>query len=278
MKLNIRLILAARAWAPPALPNGQGSHIKHVLIALALRAGPDCSCFPGVDTLASDTGAHRTAVIRALAWLEAHELVVSERRHTTGGRRTSDRRRLQVPGYTPATPRQSRAVRLTPKSRRDAPKSRRVAPKSRGATRSITSELSSERAVVSPDGEKQLHTPDGTPLEAAPLAGKTKDPDPPPPPETRATVRQPDPPTAGRESACREEGGASPTVNVNPLRRLVEAQQKAAEEAEARRLRELRERQEAQHAYQAGLARALASGIEPEAGEDTAAWIARVAR
>lgn len=95
--------------------------------------------------------------------------------------------------------------------------------------------------------------------------------------ETRATTPRPDPAPAGRESATREKGGALPTVNVNPLRMLVEAQLKAQEEAEAKRQEEARQRREDQYAYQAALAQALESGIPPDSGEDTATWIARVA-
>ena len=120
-------------------------------------------------------------------------------------------------------------------------------------------------------------TADDAAMPSGTSSSATKGSDRHPPTAPRATGPSTDPAPDGREGLARDKGSPSATVHVHPMRLLVEAQQKAATEAEARRQEEARQRQAAQHSYQAALTRALASGIPPDPGEDTRAWIARVA-
>src|SRR5690625_193457 len=62
---------------------------KSVLVALAHRADKDGYCYPGIEMIATMTGASRRTVIRAIQGLDEKNLITRERRHRSNGSRTS---------------------------------------------------------------------------------------------------------------------------------------------------------------------------------------------
>lgn len=62
---------------------------KSVLVALAHRADKDGYCYPGIEMIATMTGASRRTVMRAIQGLDEKKLITRERRHRSNGSRTS---------------------------------------------------------------------------------------------------------------------------------------------------------------------------------------------
>lgn len=84
----------ATAWAwEQALPPSQ----KLVLLNLAGRADQAFSCFPSLPTICGDTNLSRSTVLRALAALEAADLVFRATRHRKNGSQRSNRYYLSHP-------------------------------------------------------------------------------------------------------------------------------------------------------------------------------------
>ena len=63
---------------------------KLVLLALADCANDDGKCWPGIETVVKKCGIARNTVIDNMRKLEKQELIISERRYTEAGRRTSN--------------------------------------------------------------------------------------------------------------------------------------------------------------------------------------------
>lgn len=63
---------------------------KLVLLALADCANDDGKCWPGIETVAAKCGVSRNTAIRNIQDLKKKGLIISERRYTESGRRTSN--------------------------------------------------------------------------------------------------------------------------------------------------------------------------------------------
>lgn len=61
-----------------------------VLLALADHANDDGKCWPGIETVIKKCGISRNTAIRNIKDLKKHGLIISERRYTEEGRRTSN--------------------------------------------------------------------------------------------------------------------------------------------------------------------------------------------
>lgn len=78
--------ISALNWAfEQDLPHAE----KSVLVALAHRADKNGYCYPGIEMIATMTGASRRTVIRAIQGLDEKNLITRERRHRSNGSRTS---------------------------------------------------------------------------------------------------------------------------------------------------------------------------------------------
>src|SRR5690625_3421159 len=78
--------ISALNWAfEQDLPHSE----KSVLVALAHRADKNGYCYPGIEMIATMTGASRRTVIRAIQGLDEKKLITRERRHRSNGSRTS---------------------------------------------------------------------------------------------------------------------------------------------------------------------------------------------
>lgn len=77
------------AWSIDGLSTAE----KLVLIRLADRANSEGRCFPGLDSLASDCGVHRTTIIRAVRKLERMNLLAV---HRQGGRNKPNHYQLKL--------------------------------------------------------------------------------------------------------------------------------------------------------------------------------------
>ena len=69
---------------------------KLVLLALADNANDDGKCWPGIETVVNKCGIARNTVIGSIRKLKKQGLIVSERRYTEDGRRTSNLYKLSL--------------------------------------------------------------------------------------------------------------------------------------------------------------------------------------
>ena len=118
--------ISALNWAfEQDLPHAE----KSVLVALAHRADKDGYCYPGIEMIATMTGASRRTVIRAIQGLDEKNLITRERRHRSNGSRTSTSYTLNLS----ATMTHSLGANVTPsehepKCHHDTPLSATVTP------------------------------------------------------------------------------------------------------------------------------------------------------
>lgn len=118
--------ISALNWAfEQDLPHAE----KSVLVALAHRADKNGYCYPGIEMIATMTGASRRTVIRAIQGLDEKNLITRERRHRSNGSRTSTSYTLNLS----ATMTHSPGANVTPsehepKCHHDTPLSATVTP------------------------------------------------------------------------------------------------------------------------------------------------------